>query len=227
MQKRFQKNEIAEVADEFLRAIFDGENIFDLLKKKGATVEGWYDIRRWIKSNRPEAYMNIPFQLRREMPEKQEVVTLNKADRPVVTVAAEAIEKPTETLKVEDKHGEHTFKLYGEEKKPDELDGFVPVEKRRGRPPKNKNKEIIEEKVSGAKETVGEPKVTMEKPKVKMMILTVGSEHFIFRNQTGKIEITMSGNNSIIVPKEHIEELIVTLAQAVEMFKEGNNGRPE
>lgn len=217
MQRRFQKNEIAEVADEFLRAIFDGENIFDLLKKKGATVEDWYDIRRWIKSNRPEQYMNIPFQLRREMTPKQEVVTLNKADKPVVTVAAEAIEKPTETLKVEDKHGEHTFKLYGEEKKPDELEGFVPVAKRRGRPPKNK--ENIKEKVSGAKDTVRKPKVTTEKPKVKMKILTTSSENFVFKNRTRDIEI-IKGVDSFKFPKAWVKELIESLPVALEMFGE-------
>ena len=211
MEKTFDKSIIPEIADECLAAIFNGESVTgvaDILKRRGSKspVQDWYEIRRWIKSNWPDKYANIPLQMRREI-----------SDTP-------------EKVKIQDKFGEHTVKLYGnnenqETQTPEEqgdttseLPGFEQfAPKKRGRKPGTKIKKPEPKEAPKEKE----PR------KMKMMILTVGSEHFIFRNQTGKVEITMSGNNSMIVPKEHVEELIVALAQAVEMFKEGNNGRPE
>lgn len=68
--RRFGPGEFAGLAKQCMDAISKGDDVFALLASKGIDdpVNEWYDIRRWVKSNDPGMYAQIPMNLRLELP---------------------------------------------------------------------------------------------------------------------------------------------------------------
>lgn len=95
-QRRFGPGEFAGLAKQCMDAIAKGDDIFALLAAKGIDdpVNEWYDIRRWIKSNDPCMYAQIPMNLRLELP-------AHPAGTPVQRVNTKAETKETSQMEAE------------------------------------------------------------------------------------------------------------------------------
>ena len=115
--RRFATGELAAIASKCITEIINGRDVIAFLAGEGYDdpVTTWYDIRRWIKSNDPAGYANIPMNLRLELPVHNDNPAENQA--------------PVEEKEEEKVEPENT------------LEGFEPVEapkKRPGRKPKQK-----------------------------------------------------------------------------------------
>ena len=69
-QRRFGPGEFSSLAKQCVDVILRGQSVIDFLRERGADdpQAEWYDVRRWIKSNEPELYAQIPMNLRIEFP---------------------------------------------------------------------------------------------------------------------------------------------------------------
>ena len=213
MGREMTKGEISIIAADCIKGIRANEDPVELLKAKGfdEPVKTWYDIRRWIKSNRAADYAMIPAKWRIEIPEK-----------------------PTEKVTMEGKHGERTFKLYGDkpaEEAPrenentekldevpkDEISGFEPVDvkKKRGGWPKGRPRKKSEDPVEKTKE---EPEV--KRNPAKLRVMEIVSESFEFR-YNGLVTIKLNENEMgfMTITEEEAEELVQALPEAIRILK--------
>lgn len=211
MGREMTKDEISIIAADCIKGIRANEDPVELLRAKGfdEPIKTWYDIRRWIKSNRAADYVMIPAKWRIEIPEK-----------------------PTEKVTMAGKHGEHTFKLYGdkpaEEAGPenentaqqdevpkDEISGFEPVEvkKRRGGWPKGRPRKKSEDPVEKPEE-----KPEAKTNPAKLRVMEIDSESFEFR-YNGDVTIKLNEYEFMTITEEQAEELVQALPEAIRMLK--------
>ena len=195
-------NEITELAKECNRVNLRGQNVIEFLKKKGFSdpIEKWYDIRRWMKSNAPSFYANIPLALRIEIKPESYKKEENMREPTTLSPRKPGDYAPNiERVPVQNKDGSiSTVKLYGSNGNPAEnseaepttatpapitqetvkLEGFEPVApKKRGRKPGTKIQKIKDTPVA---------KVNIEKRSMTLKITELRSEKFTYCQRPGK-----------------------------------------
>lgn len=205
MERRLMKNEISNLANDCINCIRQDEDVIELLKAKGFgddAVEVWYDIRRWIKSNRSADYVMLPIKWRIEIPASGVPVKVEDGTIKRTPVA------PREPK---------TFGPQVSNEKPDDLAGFEAVApKRRGRPPKDPN---APKKARKPREDLTAEEQIIKKAGPHFRILNVESEHFHYRLYGENLEISVKrGTNSITVSKDEIDELLKEVPKAYEML---------
>ena len=207
-------NEITQLAKECNRANLNGDDVIELLREKGYSdpVEKWYDIRRWMKSNAPSFYANIPMKFRLEIrPESYRKV--EEMSEHSITPIPHYV-PPTEKVQIENKDGTiSTVKLYGEQEKKDPLEGFEPVvaPKKRGRKTGTKVQKI--------KNDSAERVSIMKEEGRRLKINQVSSGNFIFVNKAEKLTV-LKGGETITIGKDLITELVESIQEAARLFEE-------
>ena len=192
-QRRFGPGEFASIARQCMDEIMAGRSVLDYLARKGIEnpANEWYDIRRWIKSNMPTWYEQIPTNLKLEMPVQR--INPDCQKQTEVVKKEEPVQKP-------------------EVKEEPEMPAEE-VKRKPGRPPRAK----VEETVTPEKR----PRNVAQKPSVKMTINSVSGKKFRYtRNNDGGVSIINNEMNSKIeLFASDIPDLIDELKEVVRLFE--------
>ena len=177
-QRKFSYKELDGIARQCLEVISKDQDVFDFLVSKGAVdpVNEWYDIRRWMKSNAPQLYVQIPMKLKLELPVKR-VNPKKTEEEPVKN-------EPEEAKKPETKENQVA-------NEPEE------APKKRGRPPKAKT----EEKPAQEKKTQNMGQKAKGRVKISQ---AQGSKLTYTLKENGQIEVHVVGfdNHMTFTPNE-------------------------
>lgn len=202
-QRRFGPGEFAGLARQCIDVILKGQNILDFLASKGVSdpLNEWYDIRRWIKSNAPELYAQIPTSLRLELP----VQRVNPNYKP-----------PTEKATIPNKlGGTSTVKLYGEEKETEKAEETeMPAEETKrkpGRPARVKDEgEPVQEKKPRKAPQRAKAKVQVNSVKGKDLNYVLANENVIaISNATCRLQLTT----------DEIRNMLSELPEVLKLFE--------
>ena len=206
-QRRFGPGEFSGLARMCVEIILKGESVFDFLRGRGVEdpQTEWYDIRRWIKSNAPELYAQIPTALKLELP----VQRVNPNYKP-----------PTEKAAVPNKlGGTSTIKLYGEAKEPEKApekteETEMPAEetkRRPGRPPRAKDEEEpIQEKKARKVPQKAKAKVQVNSVKGRDLNYVLANENVIaISNATCRLQLTT----------DEIRNMLSELPEVLKLFE--------
>ena len=198
MGRTIAKNEISIIASDCLRCIRAEEDVIEMLEAKGFEnpTETWYSIRRWIKSNRPADYVDLPPKWR--------------------------IELPTQTIPVKDKHGAHTVKLFGPQPNENKAPTEPAVEEEKPKDPSEEPKPKKRGRPAGWKKPAkeeAEPDPVVSAPRIRVVKLE--SERFSFsKEDDGKISINKRGVlNYLIIDEDEAKELAKIIPIVVGMLK--------
>ena len=199
MGRTIAVGEISIIASDCIRAIRAEEDVIELLRAKGFEdpVKTWYDVRRWIESNRAADYVMLPAALRIEIPEK---------------------------VKIEDKHGEHTVKLYPQDPNPfDVIEAQEEIIKKQEEPKKCGRpkgwKKPVKEEAEKEETNKAEPDTLTSTPKIKIMKLSTDSFSFT-RENDGRISINKQGGPVYLtIDEKEAKELAKAIPIVVGMLK--------
>ena len=202
-QRRFGPGEFAGLARQCIDVILKGQNILDFLASKGVSdpLNEWYDIRRWIKSNAPDLYAQIPISLRLELP----VQRVNPNYKP-----------PTEKATIPNKlGGTSTVKLYGEQKETEKAEETeMPAEETKrkpGRPARAKDEggPVQERKPRKAPQRA-KAKVQVNSVKGKDLNYVLANENVIaISNATCRLQLTT----------DEIRNMLSELPEVLKLFE--------
>lgn len=202
-QRRFGPGEFAGLARQCIDVILKGQNILDFLASKGVSdpLNEWYDIRRWIKSNAPELYAQIPISLRLELP----VQRVNPNYKP-----------PTEKATIPNKlGGTSTVKLYGEQKETEKAEETeMPAEETKrkpGRPARVKDEgEPVQEKKTRKAPQRAKAKVQVNSVKGKDLNYVLANENVVaISNATCRLQLTT----------DEIRNMLSELPEVLKLFE--------
>ena len=196
--RRFVTGELAAIASKCITEIINGRDVIAFLAAEGYDdpVATWYDIRRWIKSNDPAGYANIPMNLRLELPVHNDNPAENQA--PV---------EEKEEEKVEPENN---------------LEGFEPVEvpkKRPGRKPKQKlDDDHFESAIYHLQEPEGSKKKE-PKHRPKVMINSVTGVAAKYEWDGSEIRITAMDDGSIMTLEySRLQDMLDELPEVIELL---------
>lgn len=202
-QRRFGPGEFAGLARQCIDVILKGQNILDFLASKGVSdpLNEWYDIRRWIKSNAPDLYAQIPISLRLELP----VQRVNPNYKP-----------PTEKATIPNKlGGTSTVKLYGEEKETEKAEETeMPAEETKrkpGRPARVKDEgEPVQEK---------KPRKAPQKARATVTINEVQGQKVTYTRENGNIRLHVPGfEEHLIMNPVELRTMMGELAEVLKIL---------
>ncbi len=210
-QRSFGNSEMASIAVQCMQEIYHGRDVIAFLAGKGITdpVNEWYDIRRWIKSNKPDSYASIPMDLRLELPVHH--------DNPPGNKAAEVIIKSKESDETENQ-----VKLHGNDQEGKKMEAANILEsyeavdvpkKRRGRKPKQKVDGETVVKVHNQREPEKEAKHHS-----KVTINSVTGEAATYEWDGSNIKITAEDGSVMTMEFIKLQEMLDELPEVIELL---------
>lgn len=201
--RRFGPGEFAGLAKQCMDAIAKGDDVFALLASKGIDdpVNEWYDIRRWIKSNDPGMYAQIPMNLRLELP-------AHPAGTPVKRVNAKADDSWRQADNILKEEADDNIDPLNQ--KTEETTSAEP-KRRPGRPPRAKvEEEPIQEKKPRKAPQRAKAKVQVNSVKGKDLNYVLANENVIaISNATCRLQLTT----------DEIRNMLSELPEVLKLFE--------